>query len=1597
MRRSAVQRGVRACLLAALLSTASRGTAQGAPAKVASVVVPTDAVTLALGRAIARERAHDLRGVQAAMRGLDWQALPASDNAQRAALLAAHSALELGDEQAFRSIAAAVASARIGRGASVWTRWIDAEARLRAGMPATSAAGVLAGSAQDDPAALAAIVTTDTLRPAGRERAGAAALRLATRATSSADDVARWLRQIPAGTQAALRAGLWQAQRAAERGDHAAAQVTFEQTAARSPSGALRRAALAGAASQALEMGHWEDAEALYARGDSLHAADANRIEALRAHAYADTLWDAWRERAAIRNAWTLAEDPVRVQGDSLVAIVVSAAAPRAIRRDDRFGRDDGALVPPPDAAAWQRVTQAESLADAAFAAAGATRSAMQREQARLADLQIYLSRGLAGLGARRATLERQRAVLDSLEASLATIDAHLRGVRDAATQQLLARTEQMLAQARAQAAWAAAMRRIELGGTAGAKLRWAPQGMPRPDAVLAQEQALDSLCERLNRTLAREAPELLARSYADRWRPGLLGRTVAQDSTAAELLAWSDRLRRGIEAERLAAGTSDEWRVLQAQLVRADRLADSLVAAAAHTREAVVRDAVDQARATLESERERIDYGMAASAYARSVRLAARDTAFAPARVATARTASTEQDDALDDQGAAALRAVAMPRMRAFLAHYPDSPVRGEMRFRLADLEMLAARQQFRDQMAAYLRHEKPGAPVPVLAQDRALALYRQILTNDPAFPHRDAVLFDAGMILADAGDPAFEHDFRTLVSEHPGSPYCAEAWVRMGDARFQAKRYVEAAQAYAHATASPGGDPTLAAIADYKRGWSHFNEDRFLSAADAFRSVLDRYETTAERPQVDLRTESGDYLVIALAGAGGAPAFVAYFDTLGERPYAAPMLLSLAQHLRTHGALLQATQADEAYLARYPQTPQALLSAQRELATWERADRAADAQGARVTLAPRFAAGSAWARSQTNDSLRAAGDAFAHDATRQASALAHERARTSGDPQAWAQALQLDLALLAQWAKDPEAARFALAAGEASARLGRTDEAMAHYADAARGGADSIAVVALWQRVALVDAAYEHARHANAAAARGPDSLAQAVLHEGDAFVQRFPTHVHSPEILWREGQLALAHGWQDRASADLARFVARDSNDARAPLAASQRAQVFVAQADFALAEVAFGAAARLAVRAHRDTLARQALAAMPVCAYRAAEAAAATDTSAHRAMAKAFEQMAQRYPADSLAARAQYRASLAWLRAGDRGEALRALAVVTDHYARSGYARDAQVQVAQTLEAAGRSSASADAYLRFAAGFPKDDGAGAAELKAAELFAGAGAPARADSLRVAYMRMHPDDVPGVMAILAALAKRELDAVDAQHPLSALLPAARTRQTGAPSHLAAYLLLGTKHPDLVSHSLVAQLRFTQGEDVRRSFDAVALKQPLPKSIAVKKALLDTLLARYRRGVDSGDPLWAHASALRMGQSLLAFADALQHAERPADLTGADRAAYDDVLRSRAQVFSDRGVGVLTQLLRQVRSAHAADDAWTAQAQSLLWERLADRFQFHPEVDMPLVDEDAQARMQDESRSGERDNPKAHSGQAAPRGTHPKEGGSR
>jgi len=133
------------------------------------------------------------------------------------------------------------------------------------------------------------------------------------------------------------------------------------------------------------------------------------------------------------------------------------------------------------------------------------------------------------------------------------------------------------------------------------------------------------------------------------------------------------------------------------------------------------------------------------------------------------------------------------------------------------------------------------------------------------------------------------------------------------------------------------------------------------------------------------------------------------------------------------------------------------------------------------------------------------------------------------------------------------------------------------------------------------------------------------------------------------------------------------------------------------------------------------------------------------------------------------------------------------------------------------------------------------------------------------------------------------------------------------------------------------------------------VRITQPLKTSLPKKQKALDDVMARYAKTAGEGVPEWRHASSFRTGQALAAFGEALERSDKPADLQGDDRLAYEEVLREKAQPFYDRAEQVWTDMLRQAGSEKS--DPWVERAQSSLWQRLAGRFYFRPEVDYPRI----------------------------------------
>ena len=137
----------------------------------------------------------------------------------------------------------------------------------------------------------------------------------------------------------------------------------------------------------------------------------------------------------------------------------------------------------------------------------------------------------------------------------------------------------------------------------------------------------------------------------------------------------------------------------------------------------------------------------------------------------------------------------------------------------------------------------------------DDAVATYRKLLKEFPAYHEADKVLYELAWTLNDLGkaDEAAE-TFAQLAEKHAASPLAAEARFNVGEAQYSLKDYTAAAKSYYQAerhaqqlaadkTISAAQANTLGEQAAHKLGWSYYRQKDFDKAEKSFAYQLRAY----------------------------------------------------------------------------------------------------------------------------------------------------------------------------------------------------------------------------------------------------------------------------------------------------------------------------------------------------------------------------------------------------------------------------------------------------------------------------------------------------------------------------------------------------------------------------------------------------------------------------------------------------------------------------------------------------------------------------------------------------------------------------------
>ena len=177
----------------------------------------------------------------------------------------------------------------------------------------------------------------------------------------------------------------------------------------------------------------------------------------------------------------------------------------------------------------------------------------------------------------------------------------------------------------------------------------------------------------------------------------------------------------------------------------------------------------------------------------------------------------------------------------KELIARSRGAPFLPDIYLRLAELYVEQARYEF------YLVHEMRGesskgsavAPTARLLKEKAVETYLRILSEFPRFKDTDKILFFLAHEYRELGRyGAMIKQYETLVSRFPKSPLVLDAYLVLGDYRFDRQDLSGAKRYYQKILDAPNSSATP--MAHFKMGWVHLNESDYREALRQFERAV-------------------------------------------------------------------------------------------------------------------------------------------------------------------------------------------------------------------------------------------------------------------------------------------------------------------------------------------------------------------------------------------------------------------------------------------------------------------------------------------------------------------------------------------------------------------------------------------------------------------------------------------------------------------------------------------------------------------------------------------------------------------------------------
>jgi TolA-binding protein len=812
-----------------------------------------------------------------------------------------------------------------------------------------------------------------------------------------------------------------------------------------------------------------------------------------------------------------------------------------------------------------------------------------------------------------------------------------------------------------------------------------------------------------------------------------------------------------------------------------------------------------------------------------------------------------------------------------------------------------------------AYLRVQRAdGGEFDAREVRRAIAIYNQLLKEIPNDPGNDRTLYQ----LARAYQLVNETDnsiaqLQELGRRYPHSAMTGDGVFRVAELLYSRERYAEAETNYRTVLDLGNGTPYFQS-AEYKYGWSIYQQGHYPQALPVFLGILDRELPQGDiadpahafdnikKSRVEVAQDSLRVASLSFAAMGGGRALNDYFARAGEPRYSTLLYNSVGGQLLGKQRYTDAAGVYTAFVERHPNSDRAPDFQTQVIAAYKQGGFNDLVLQAKENYANRYAPGSPYwtrdgvARAPTPEVLaqvRTHMDDIAH----------HYQAFAQSTPETDATNRRQRFLTAANWYQrtielfptDPHVADLNLLYADALYDGGQTQLAAQQYANTAynrpgfaKAPEAAYASVQAYQRLATESKGAGH----------------DAALHESVAaslkLADTFPTHPQANTALTRASQDLYALGDHDQAITVATRVLG-----SKQPLSNEQRRQNLAVVADSQFAKKQYPEAEAAYVDLLKVMPAdapERAVAVDQLAASVYKQGEKARDAGDLNTAATTFLRVGKVAPQAAIRVNADYDAASAYYELKNWPATETVLEDFRTRYPQNALAADVDKRLASAYEKDNKPRQAADAYTRVARR-PSEavDTRREAAWAAATLYDTSKQPGLSSQAYEFYLTtFNPPLDRGMQARrrLADIARDDLhDTARYERYLNEIVIADRNA--------------GSARND-ASKLMAAQASLEIGRGQAQKARQLALSQPLEKSLAARKSATDAAVASLSSAAGYGYADVTTAATYELGTVYRDFGKAIMDSSRPANLKGEPLEQYNLLLEEQANPFEEKAI---------------------------------------------------------------------------------------